>query len=266
MYELPDVTLLFQVRIDSPHRLRNLQLNIQYLIRHLHVPILIGEEGPPYHITGRGILRSQGVRIVQVPISYPDLFWRTHVTNILIKTSSTPYAASLDCDVLFFPWQYAEAYRLLSSGLADTVYPFDKPTKRVTRCLHPSLARTCDLSLFAQLPDSNGEVATGCCLFFDVIRFRQFGLENEHIIGWGPEDNERDVRLRHLGARLCRISGPLFHLEHRRSLASRMKHQMTEANEKEFARIASLRPRNLSAEILTWPWTREGGLAEFDPL
>jgi hypothetical protein len=178
--------------------------------------------------------------------------------NQLIQASSTAYAAGLDSDVLFFPSQYRDAYSLLSANLADAVYPFDRPTKRISRSLHARLAQSCDLAPFLQLPDSNSEVATGGCLFFDIARFRSYGLENEHIVGWGPEDNERDVRLRRLGARLRRVHGPLFHLEHRRRRSSRTKHELTEKNEKEHARIASLSSADLAAEILTWPWIGDG--------
>jgi hypothetical protein len=264
MYQLADVTLLFAVRIESSHRLRNLQLNTQYLLRHLCTHILIGEEGPPYHVSGEGIFMGQGVAVVRLPVSHPNLFWKTRATNQLLQAASTPYAATLDSDVLFFPWQYADAYQLLKANMADAVYPFDRPTKRIARRLHARVAQTCDLSSFTQLPDSNSEVATGGCLFFDVARFRRYGLENERIIGWGPEDNERDVRLRRLGARLRRVSGPLFHLEHRRGLISRVTHELTDTNDKECARIASLNSTDLAAEILTWPWIRPA-LSEFGP-
>lgn len=257
MYELPDVTFLIAVRIESSDRLHNLQLNTEYLLQHLRTQLLIGEEGPPYHIPNEGVFKSQGTAVVRLPASHPDLFWRTRAVNRLIQASSTPYAASLDADVLFFPSQYAEAYRLLITDLADAVYPFDRPTKRISRSLHARLAKSRDLTPFLSLPDSNSQVATGGCLFFNVARFSHYGLENEHIIGWGPEDNERDVRLRHLGAKLRRISGPLFHLEHRRSRSSRIKHELTEGNEKECARIASMLPGELAVEILTWPWISE---------
>ena len=257
MYELPDVTLLFAVRIESRHRLRNLQLNTQYLLRHLHTHILIGEEGPPYQVEYAGVFKSERLEVFHLPISHPDLFWRTRSTNLLIQASSTSYAASLDSDVMFFPRQYADAYTLLNANLADAVYPFDRPTKRIARRLHARLGQTCDLTQFVHLPDSNSEVATGGCLFFDVARFQSCGLENERIIGWGPDDNERDLRLRHLGIRLGRVSGPLFHLEHRRGRPSRTMHDLTETNEKECARIASLASIDLAAEILSWPWIRE---------
>jgi len=254
MRDLSDATFLIPVRIESPHRLRNLELNTRYLRHHFNTNILIGEEGPPYCAADSSVLRTPGVVVIRLPILNPDLFWRTRATNRLVYFSSTPYAASLDADVLFLPQQYAKAYQLLKTNMADAVYPFAMPTKRIPRHLHVHLFRTCDLRPFYQFPNSNDAVATGGCLFFDVARFRHYGVENERIVGWGPEDIERDVRLRRLGARIRRAPGPLFHLEHRRGRTSRTVHEFSRVNENECARIASLEPTDLAAEVLTWPW------------
>ena len=80
------------------------------------------------------------------------------------------------------------------------------------------------------------------------------GMENEHFIAWGFDDDERMSRVAQLGGRHERIGGPLFHLEHHRGADSSHTQPYAQSNAAELARVSALDSRALAAEVASWPW------------
>ena len=99
---------------------------------------------------------------------------------------------------------------------------------------------------------------TARCVFLRRTAFFEAGMENEHFRAWGLEDDERVVRFTHLGLKVERVSGPLFHLEHPRPLDQvGPGNPCYQANDQEYQKVIRMNPGELRAYIATWPWLAE---------
>jgi hypothetical protein len=165
------------------------------------------------------------------------LFHRARTFNEAAATTTTRVLVSLDADVLFPPDQYRAAWHEIVHGRVDMCYPFDRPTRNIARRYHRALARSLSLGAVPATHQANNEVAVGGCAFFVGDTFKRCGMENINFVGYGPEDRERDLRMRRLGCKVTRVPGPLFHLAHRRSAASRRIHHRAEQNSAEFDKV-----------------------------
>ena len=97
--------------------------------------------------------------------------------------------------------------------------------------------------------------SVGGAFFVNKECYQDIGGENEHFIGWGPEDIERVKRCEILGYPVFRTKGPLFHLYHPRNINSYYGSDELELkNRQEFLRICAFSNTDLKSYIKTWKW------------
>lgn len=250
-HRLDHVTFTIPLRIDSADRLANLLAVAGLLRRTYGARVVVGAEdaGPLRR------LLPDDVEVLEIhgPPGLP--FHHTRVLNDLARVVTTPVLVNNEVDVVIPRPQLLEAVRLVTAGEADLVLPYDHG---VGVAAHERLALT---GREVTAADAAHRVRSpwhviGGCVVWSMAAFVAFGMENEHFVSWGLEDDERLVRVRALGGRVARVPGPLFHLDHRRGPDSSEHTIYHEGNRRELERIRSLPPAALRAEIRSWPWLR----------
>ena len=90
-------------------------------------------------------------------------------------------------------------------------------------------------------------------VFLDRTFYIKSGMDNENIIGWGPEEVERHVRLRKLGSGYRRIPGWAVHMEHP---VAYFTDDRKAANSMEFNRINCMDTGMVEQEVQRWKRVR----------
>lgn len=246
-----DLTIIVPVRIDNDDRLRNLLAVLRAARATTTARVLVGI-GDPASIAE---WLPAGVELLAVH-DPPGPLHRTRVLNELTAAVHTPYLANLDADVVVPAAQWADALTRLRTG-ADMVLPFHGPVTDVPFAHHPWLERGDFASMPAVLHGLLHPASVGCCVLWRRSAYLAAGLENEHFVSWGAEDDERLARARILGFDVQRCSGPVYHLRHRRGPDSGEDNPHFADNLAERDRISVMNRRELSAEVATWPWVAD---------
>jgi hypothetical protein len=249
VHRLDDATFTIPLRIDSADRLANVLAVAGALRREYSSRIIVGTEGAE---RVRPLL-PRGVEVLDVEPEPVLPFHHTRVLNELARAAETPVLINNEADVLIPPAQLVEAVRMVVDGEADLVLPYDHgvgvaPGERLTLTGRPVTAA--DAVHRARF---HWKVIGGCVVW-RASSFTAFGMENEHFVSWGLEDDERLVRVEALGGRIARVAGPLLHLDHHRGPDSNADTIYHASNSQELARIRSMSPRALRAEVAGWPW------------
>ena len=217
--DLRDFTFIIPVSYDHQDRIENLTVVKKYLRTHFNTNILVGE-----------INTNQMEADCQ--FDYDGKFHRTKAINELTRLATTKFVVNLDADILVPVWQLLKMAHRLRAG-ADMVYPYSGWFAGVDRAHFPSIASDMQLSGLAgkrwrgQGMDSFRSV--GGVVGYNVDRFFFFGGENEKFISYNPEDQERFWRFNLFGAKVERVEGSIYHLDHYRGPNSSMNTNETRA-------------------------------------
>ena len=251
--EADDLTITIPVRIDSQARLANLVVCTQALLRATTARIVVGTSRP------KEISEHLDPRIDVVYVNDPEdsFFHRTKILNDLARQCETGFIANLDCDIIVPPAQWRQTLDALRTHTADVVYPYDDAMIEVPHAYFPWLEQ----GFFASMPPAYQIVmhtnSKGGCVVWRRQSFLECGMENEHFVSWGFEDDERLSRAEILGLKIHRVGGNIFHVHHPRGENSSSSHPFYEANKKELERISAMDATQLRHEIEQWPWRRE---------
>ena len=178
----------------------------------------------------------------EMPYLGDGIYLRTKTFNNLARLAKTDIIVLYDGDVFCEPIQFEKAIKLMKEG-AKIVRPYDgrfidveKMSDRKGKLLHPN--------------------SLGGAIFTDRKTFWEVGGENESLIGWGWEDNERIERWHKFGYKLASIPGPLYHLTHPRVYESGPQ---VKKNRAEYEKIKQMPKSRLKQYVSTWDWTQEVG-------
>lgn len=260
--QFSDTTITIPVRIDSTGRARNLKVVLGFLLAHLPCPILLCEEDaePRAPAFLPEFMDRVGYSFLQ---SASPWFHKTRCLNRMARQAATPKLLSHDADVLVPPARYANAWLLAHEG-ADLVLPYDG------LCLNVEgehIARVWRNKSLDGLGTQNCPVLAprlfGGMALMRRESFLAAGMENEHFLSWGGEDDERVTRFGRLGFSMARLAGPLFHLEHPRPPERiGVTNPRYAENEREYEKVLAMSGEELRAYVATWPWLREGEAEE----
>ena len=134
---------------------------------------------------------------LQIQEDENPIFFRTHYINQLLKDVETPIAAVWDADIMLPFSQVEEAIRNVRDG-CTIAYPYDGKYIILDETDSSLLKETKDFEKLHSLKLRSVFERPFCGGAFLVHknRYIQIGGENEHFIGWGPEDAERMRRAR----------------------------------------------------------------------
>lgn len=258
--DLRHVTFTIPVSYDHNDRRQNLELSVQMLLKDFDTNIIIMEQGrqPEFSYMARyGTYRwfhePQGI------------FHRTKMLNEMARMATTPVVVNWDADIIIPPVQILQAVKLISSGKADVVYPYDGRFARVHRqTWFNRISKYQDAGIFGTHQfdgmKPTDTLSDGGAVIFNKESFVDGGMENEYFLSYGPEDRERFHRFQKLGFRISRINGPLYHLDHWRGQNSTAANTCFRKNKEEFEKIKAMDQQQLTEYVNTWPWPKRPAL------
>jgi hypothetical protein len=222
LIDLSDTTFLLIVRLDSIERLENIILVTEYIASFFETSTLVLESSP----YSNGLLEkllNKNIRYTFQEDHDPILF-RTKCLNRMSSTVETPFIAVWDTDIIAPVIQVRRAVELLRTGGADFVYQYEKLFLDTSPILRKLYMQEPSIEFLEQNINKMKEMYTpnpvGGAFLANIKSYKESGLENENFYGWGLEDGERYYRWENLGYKIQRITGPLFHLSHKRGVNS----------------------------------------------
>jgi len=258
MNRLPDVTFVIPVRIDSPERSRNLDILIDFIIRHFDSTILIMEADSQQ----RYFLKNNTHRIRYFfEEDHRPVFHRTRWMNHLYCKVDTPVIAGWDTDILASPEQINDTVEQVRYGNAVMGLPYNGYMYQTTDELVLLYQETKNLDVFIQktgeLIPMYGDLSVGGGFIVDTEKYLQAGGENEYFPGWGPEDFERTKRIEILYPQpIYRARGGLYHLCHPRNLNSRYADlESVISGKSELLKVCGMTVNELRNYVSSWQWT-----------
>lgn len=254
---LTDVTFMIPLRIESEDRKRCVTIVIDYILKYFNTNILILEEGPSSFFPG--IKKPEWQPYVKYIFrrSTDQLFHKTLNLNLMVKNSETPIVCAMDSDCIFYPYQYHRAVQKIREGILDFCYPFNKPNHNIIKSLIPNLQSTMDLSsVHSKIKPTSILVPPGGCFFMNKSKFIQAGMENQYMVSYGPEDMERRDRLMILGYKVGDTDGPLFHIDHDRTVNSNDHNPLFAKNTEEYNKVRFMSREQLRNYVSTWEWAK----------
>lgn len=165
-----------------------------------------------------------------------------------------------DADVVIPVNQIIKAAEALQNSLCHVSYPYDGSFIGIDDRFKALFGKTLDDQLL-QLNKNKFIVATsrsyGGAVFIERGTYFRAGLENEYFKGWGPEDLERQKRIKNLGYKVKRIDGSLFHLPH-----MRFENSSYESDDRrveymqEYLKVCRMHKEELSTYVGSWEWIK----------
>lgn len=251
--DLKDVTFTIPVMYDHADRKANLDLCIHFLRTHFDTNIAVAEWGTDPHFA---YTKDYGA---YTHYNQAGAFHRTRMLNDMAMAATTPYVFNYDADVFFDPQQILASINKLRTGKASGCYPYDGRFYRVDRQYMHLLESTLQVSDLIHLPypeKSHTETSYGGAIAWNKEKFIAFGLENQNMISFGPEDYERFDRAKRLGFFVDRVKGPLFHINHYTGPDSSTTNPHFKQNWAEYDRIKTLPDNRLSEYVESWTWRK----------
>lgn len=248
-----DLSIVISVRIDSKERLENLKEVVRFLQMSTAIHIYIVEAD---------VYRKVPDLSVEEQLFYMDadpVFYRTRYTNQALKRMYSPFIGIWDADVLLALRQLEEAMRLLRSGKAAAVVPYDGYCYDVPEEFRKRYLENGNIAFLQDnrrnFPLKFRCVALGGIFLVRREDYQQAGWENEHFYGWGHEDVERIKRVEILGAKLGIVEGPLYHLVHPRLANSvPFTQKQGDENRNELLKICRMDTVALKQYVASWNW------------
>lgn len=254
-FNLEDVTFIIPVKYDHDNREENLSMCVNYLNKHFITNIIVGEQGGTKFFD---MYTSTPWIYHYMPFTY-DEFHRTRMLNDMANESDTPYIVNMDADVFIPVLQVVLTMEQLRNEHAAMVFPYDGRFARVQRePFAHIMKRELDTGYFKGTfkgTRSFDPASVGGAIFWNKEDFIYGGMENEHMISYGPEDVERHNRFKTLGYKIVRIPGTIYHLDHFCGMDSGGGGNVHfDANHKEEARISKMNNEELLNELNGWEW------------
>lgn len=255
---LKEVSFLIPVRIDSESRLENLYFTTRYLQKYFDTNIIIAESDIVQKVDTSLLPQN-----CEHHFFYDDspLFFRTKINNWLIRKAQTPIIGIYDTDVIAPVQQILESVELLKKNYCQMAFPYDGSFVSVDSLFKEMFGKILDTQLFCL--NENKFIAGvkrsfGGAVFINRDVYLNAGMENEYLKSWGPDDIERQKRMRNLGYTVKRINGSLFHLPHERLVNSAYNNtQLRVEYMNEYLKICRMKKSELKNYIETWPWFKK---------
>ncbi len=261
-----ELTFCIPVRIDSEHRQRNLMGMLNFYSHNLRkAKYLILEADSKPHIDESRFCNKMLKPYLEYCFVKDDnpIFHRTRYINQMLRQANTKVAAVWDTDAIAPPMQVIDAYRAILRGETTMAYPYDGRFWAVNDFFSRRFCEAYkdELLYLTNYPQPLslmcGYYSVGGAFLVDINKYRHCGWENEHFVGWGPEDAERYRRMELLGHKPLRISGSLYHLYHPRGINSGdYNHHLALSTKKEYCRICGMQPDELRREVAQWEWIK----------
>lgn len=257
---LPNVSFVIPVSIDSYERGRNLDFLLDYLTYNFDSAIYILEAGKQQQY----VLKNMSPQITYSFVKDERIvFQHTLYLNLLYQLVETPILVGCDTDALVPIKQILDVIKQIEEKKAVMGLPYNGYMMK-TEPRHVKMYElTRDLDVLEQnihfMYPMYGSLSVGGMFIVNTTEYLRCGGENEHFLGWGPEDFERVKRMEILYPEypIYRASGYLYHLWHPRLINSWYANEEYELiGKKEYIKICEMTTDELRSYINTWPWIK----------
>lgn len=248
---LSDVTFTIPVMYDHPDRKQNLDLSLCMLQQAYEAKFIVMEQGGDRF----SYMRDYAIYI----LSESKVFHRTNMLNQMAEAADTDIIVNWDADVFIPPMQTIQSVLAIRAG-APVSYPYDGRFARLDRSMFKTIEKFLDIGLSAGHPfkGKNGrpmpETSVGGAVLWNKEAFIDAGMENEHMISFGPEDVERHERMKMLGLDIHRAGGCLYHMNHYVGPNSSKHNPHFNANHAELNKMRKMNAQQMREYIDSWPW------------
>ncbi len=256
--DLSGITFIIPLQIDTPDRLRNIILVLDYLNTYLSTSFMVAEydNTPKFSMSETGAIEN--CRHVFIKTEDRN-FWKTKVMNIAVEKIDTPCFVLQDADVVIEPVYLEKAYRLLLEENVDFVFPFRNdvmwiPEEVVARFDNIRLHHLHQWNYETASGRDEEYIFVGLCNFIKTESFRHIGKFNQNIRSWGFEDVELYERARKLGLNIRRLDNIPYHLGHRRTGNSNAENSYFKRNKEQYELTRGLSREELVKIIQKWNW------------
>ncbi len=252
---LRDTTFTVPVFYDHKDRKQNLDLSICMLQNNFDTNVIVGEcKSDKFGYMGKYC------KYVWFPYRH---FHRTKMLNEMARMADGPIIANWDADVVLPPMQVYLTVLKIRAG-ADMVFPYDGRFARWERApWFKELEQSLDVGVFKGITPTGTRgksiedmTSVGGAVFFNKQSFIAGGMENEHMISFGPEDCERNDRFTMLGYHVTRVKGYLHHINHWCGPDSSKFNIYFKANHAEIEKIRAMDKKTLLQYVKGWPWLK----------
>jgi hypothetical protein len=243
-----DLTFTIPVMHDSHDRKKNLDLSLCHLQKHIKAEYMIGEcKSNDFGYMGEwATYRHYG----------HTEFHRTKMLNDMANEATTPYIANYDCDVFFPPMQIWLTVEKLRNG-SQIVYPYDGRFARMDRFpWFKKIEAVVDIGAVSDNTLSGRAIkeSVGGAVFWNKEAFIEYGMENEYMVSYAPEDVERYERAFKLGCKIENVGGALYHMDHFKGPDSSNKNPHFLKSRALLETYRKMTADELRKEVDTWPW------------
>jgi len=170
---------------------------------------------------------------------------------------NTQFAAIWDSDIIIHPRQIKASLSLVNHN-TPLVLPYNGICYNVPEYISEKFKESKNIEIFYRYTDlmslMNPYRVVGGAFIVDVAEYKKAGWENEHFIGWGPEDAERIRRLFILGKNIKRVNGKMFHLSHPKMPIGVDERYIAYITKREFCKVCGMKTDALIRYIKTWEW------------
>jgi hypothetical protein len=255
--DLRDVTFTIPLSIESEDRKKNLTILLDYLYKYFDTNVIICESDKEMKI--KQFWKQEWSSFCRLLFleNKTSFFYKTRLLNTMTKTVKTDIVVSYDSDVLLPPLKYVEAANKIRSKELDFCYPFNKPLKHIEKDSLLLLYKSLDLDMIdAMTKITHQGIPPGGCFFMNKEKFIAAGMENENMVSWGPEDQERLSRIKKLNYNVGSIDGHLYHMDHMITQNSYYSNPLYQINVTEFEKIKRMSELELRQYIKGFSWLR----------
>jgi len=213
--DLPDMTFLVPLRMDSQERTENINTLIRYTYLHFRTSLIVLEADSNQKFFPEN--EPEGFRYEFIKDDN-EVFHRTKWINRLFSMADTPFVGIWDADAITPPDQIIDALEKLRNGDTVLSFPYDGRFYSCDKVSYVLFRKHLDIEILKKrIPVMNllhGYHSVGGAFIVHKERYNEAGGENENIYGWGPEDTERIKRLETKCLKILHSPGVLFHLCH----------------------------------------------------
>jgi len=256
MTKLSNTTFIIPLRIETDDRLRNVIVSSIYLdntdckiiVKESDKTSVFAEKALPQI---RECVEDKADRLTHVfEENQEEYFHRTRLLNDMVMMTTTDVVVNYDCDILLPLDSYITSEEKITSGECDVVYPYGDGDWQYQIFADDELVSNFingDYNL-SILHDKSKiyDAKYGFCQFFNREKYIEGGLENEHFIAYGYEDNERWYRFNTLGYNVGRLDAHVYHLEHARTDNSWFTNPYIDKNKNLYEKINQMNREELT--------------------
>lgn len=261
MNRLENVSFVIPVRIDSQERKRNLNLLLEFITAYFSSPIYIVEGDAKQQYKNKSTGRQVNYHFVK---DDNPVFQHTRYLNYLYQHTQTPIIAGWDTDVMLPPEQIIDTVYQIESGNSVMGSPYNGIMYGTNPLQVQLFQNSKDINILKHnipyMYPMYGSLSLGGAFIVNAKEYLRSGGDNEHFLGWGPEDLERIKRMEILypNHSIYRSPGCLFHLWHPRLHNSWYANEEYEiAGKQEFLKICSMTAEELRMYVNSWSWRKQ---------